>query len=66
MGPEVLPNPQVTGKLSASFMTVLNQGKFGLSMLSDNDPRLISKSGLETYLGHFPAGASFKAINHFR
>ena len=66
MGPEVLPNPQVSGKLSASFMAVIDQGKFGIGLLSDNDPKLISKSGLETYLGHFPAGASFKCINHFR
>ena len=47
-------------------MTVMNQGKFGLSLLSDNDPKLISKNGLETFLGHFPAGSSFKSANHFR
>jgi homoserine acetyltransferase len=47
-------------------MTIIGNGKFGLSLLSDSDPKLISKKGLETYMGHFPAGASFKQVNHFR
>jgi lysosomal acid lipase/cholesteryl ester hydrolase len=66
MGPEVLPSPQIDGKISATFMKVLGNGKGFLSLLSDSDPRLVSKKGLETYMGHFPAGASFKQINHFR
>ena len=47
-------------------MKLVGHGKFGISMLSDSDPRLISKKGLETYLGHFPCGVSYNAINHYR
>lgn len=59
MGPEMLPNPQIEGKLSATFQKILGHGKFGIKMLSDSDPKLVSKKGLETFMGHFPAGASF-------
>ena len=34
-------------------------------MFTDSDPKLISATGLETFLGHFPAGASFQQIHHF-
>jgi len=66
MGNELFPNPQIDGKLSSGFMKIVGNGKFGLSYLSDSDPKLISKKGLETYMGHFPAGGSFKQCNHFR
>jgi len=47
-------------------MKLTGNGKLGLSSLSDANTKLLSKKGLETYMGHFPAGASFKQVNHFR
>lgn len=43
LGPEVFPSPQIEGKLSSAFMKIIGNGKFGLSLLSDSDPKLISK-----------------------
>jgi len=37
-----------------------------MSETADADPTHINAKGLETYLGHFPAGTSFQCINHFR
>lgn len=66
LGPEIMPSPQIDGKVSSTFLKVLGNGKSMIGLLSDSDPSLISKKGLETYMGHFPAGASFKQVNHFR
>jgi len=35
-------------------------------LISDNDPKAISQKAMETYLGHFPAGTSFRCVEHFR
>ena len=35
-------------------------------MLSDDDPKKINQSGLEMYMGHFPAGTSYKCLDHYR
>ena len=42
LGPELLPTPQVDGKISASFFKLVGQGTFGISKLSDSDPSLLS------------------------
>lgn len=60
MGPEIMPNPNVEGKLSSAFIKLAGNGKIALSFVSDSNPGLLSQTGLETYMGHFPAGASFK------
>lgn len=66
MGPELLPSPQVDGKISAGFMKVTGLGSFGAGLFSDEDPTLISELGLETFMGHFPSGTSYRCVNHFR
>jgi hypothetical protein len=40
--------------------------KFGIGLISDEDANAISQQGIDTYLGHFPAGTSFRCVNHFR
>jgi hypothetical protein len=66
IGPELLPNPQVDGKISSGFMKATGALKFGVGLISDEDSNAISQQGLETYVGHFPAGTSFRCLNHFR
>lgn len=38
IGPEMLPNPQIDGKISSGFMKVTGLGSFSISLLSDEDP----------------------------
>lgn len=47
-------------------MKVTGLGSFGVGLFSDEDPSMISEQGLESFLGHFPAGTSYRCINHFR
>ena len=66
MGPEVMPYPQIGNKLTSAFLQLTGAHTTGISIASDEHPFKVSKEGLKNYLGHFPAGASFKSINHFR
>ena len=67
MGPEMLPNPQIDGKISSGFLEVTGLHSFSIGLLSDEDPaKNLSEGTLPTFLGHFPAGTSFMSINHFR
>lgn len=67
MGPEMLPNPQIDGKFSSGFFKITGLGNLSIGLLSDEDPtHNLSEGSLPTFLGHFPAGTSFRAINHFR
>ena len=47
-------------------MKVSGIPKLGVGLFSDEDPSMLSEKGLETFLGHFPAGTSYRCINHFR
>ncbi len=66
LGPEMLPNPQIDGKISSGFLKVTGLHSFSIARLSDQDPNNLAEGGLETFLGHFPAGSSFRCVNHFR
>ena len=66
LGPEILPCPQIDGKISSSFFKILDQGQLGISLITDSDTKLLSQQGLETFYGHFPSGTSFRCVNHFR
>lgn len=65
-GPELMPNPQVEGRISGGLMWATGMGSFSLGMISDEDPDLISAQGKETYFGHYPSGSSFRNLNHFK
>ena len=43
MGPELVSDPGVGGKLTGGVMKILGQGTFALSMVTDSDMRLISQ-----------------------
>ena len=67
MGPEMLPNPQIDGKVSSGFMKMTGLHSFSIGLLSDEDPaKNLSEGALQTFMGHFPAGTSFRSVNHFR
>jgi len=66
MGPEVLPEPQVSGKFMSGLLRFTGAAKKSVSMFSDDDPTMISPEGFKNYLGHFPAGTSFMCVNHYR
>jgi len=67
MGPEMLPNPQIEGKISSGFLKITGLHSFSIGLLSDEDPaKNLSEGALPTFLGHFPAGTSYRCIEHFR
>lgn len=66
IGPELLPNPQVDGKITSGLFKLIGQGQIGLKYLADGDPKQLSQPALETFYGHFPAGTSFRCVNHFK
>ena len=66
LGPEIMSSPQIDGKISSGFMKVTGVGNFGVSLISDEDPSLLSQEGFTTFMGHYPAGSSFRCVSHFR
>jgi hypothetical protein len=42
IGPELLPNPNVDGKISSGFFKVTGAGKFGVGLISDEDSDAVS------------------------
>lgn len=38
----------------------------GIKLLSDDDTKEINTISLESFMAHFPAGTSYKSINHFK
>jgi len=47
-------------------MKVSGIPKLGIGLFADDDPTMVSEKGIETFLGHFPAGTSYRCVNHFR
>jgi len=66
IGPELLPTPNVDGKIASGFMKITGASQFSIQAFSDSDPTLVSEKGLENYMGHFPSGTSYRCVNHFR
>ena len=62
----MFPSPSVDGKIMSGFFKLTGAGNFGMGMLCDDDPLKISQFALETYMGHLPAGTSFRCIEHYR
>ena len=61
-----MSTPQVEGKLMGGLLWATGIANYSLGMISDEDPTLISKYGVETYFGHYPSGTSFRNLAHFR
>ena len=66
MGPNLLPEPQVGSRFMSGLMRVTRAASTGMSMISDDDPSKLSQFGAKNYLGHFPAGTSFRCAEHYR
>ena len=59
MGPEVMPSPDVSGKLMRNLLTLTSATTPSASIVSDEDISKMSPYGFENYLRHFPAGSSY-------
>lgn len=66
MGPEVMPSPQVSNKFMSGLLALTRAATTGVSIISDEDTSKMSAEGFKNYLGHFPAGTSFKCGDHYR
>ena len=65
-GPEVFPSPNVDGHVTSALFKLTGVANFGVGMLTDDAPDKISQSGMETFMGHMPAGTSYKCLDHWR
>jgi hypothetical protein len=66
MGPELLPVPQADGKVSSILLKHSGISHVGLITACDADIDHLSQDGLETMLGHAPAGSTVQQLDHFR
>ena len=66
LGPEMFPTPNVDGHVASIFFKMTGVANFGVGMLCDDDPNKISQSAFETFMGHMPAGTSYRCLDHFR
>ena len=66
IGPEIMPEPNIDNTLKKLFFKITNLDDFGLGEFSDADASKISDLGKLNYQGHYPAGASFQSIDHFK
>lgn len=66
VGPEIMPMPNIDGTLKKLFFKITNLDDFGLGEFSDDDASKIGELAKLNYQGHYPAGASFQSIDHFK
>jgi pimeloyl-ACP methyl ester carboxylesterase len=66
MGPELFPVPQADGKVVSVLLKHSGISLAGMITACDTDIEHISQDGLETMLGHSPAGSTVQQIDHFR
>lgn len=66
LGPEMFPTPNVSGAVTSGLFKLTGASNFVMGMICDDDPKKISQTGLETYMGHLPAGTSYKCMDHYR
>ena len=66
LGPEMFPTPSVDGHITSGIFKITGAGSLGMGMLCDDDPKKISQAGMESYMGHFPAGTSYRCLDHYR
>ena len=66
MGPELFSAPGTSGSLMSGFMKVTGGINITVKIIADDDPLKISQTAVEQWMGHAPAGTSFKCVDHFR
>lgn len=63
--PEHGGSASTQGMISAGFVKMTGVHNVAMACLCDTDTSLLSQSGVDTWLGHFPGGTSFKSLDHF-
>ena len=66
MGPEVLTKPSADGKISSNFLHMTGLSSFGINTIADGDPTRFNPKGIESFMGHVPAGTSITCLDHYR
>jgi pimeloyl-ACP methyl ester carboxylesterase len=66
LGPELFPNPGGDSPILTTFISTFGVGELGYKLSADENPDLCSARARDTFLGHFPSGASFRSADHFR
>ena len=66
IGPEMFPTPNVNSSVSSGLMKISGAANLGMGLVCDDDPTKISQEGLDTYMGHLPAGTSYRCLDHYR
>jgi hypothetical protein len=62
---EVMPSANASNVLKGMAVYVFQAGPLTFKTFSDGDLSVISKTGMDNYMGHYPAGASHREILHF-
>lgn len=65
-GPELMPTPNLDTNFTKVIVKLTNVDDIGLGTFSDADASKISDLGKLNYQGHYPAGASFRSVDHFK
>lgn len=64
---EILPQNNGNHKSSAFLHKLFPEfNMLGIKMISDNCIKEVNMVSLEKFIGHYPAGTSFKSIKHFK
>lgn len=64
-GPELFAQAQINNRAESGLLKVTGLNYLFQGMIAGNRRDLMSQTALETVLGHYPAGASFKSVEHF-
>lgn len=66
-GPEVMPDGVgIHPFINNVFSFIESSGKEGLKYFTDSKPELCSQKAIINYGAHFPAGTSYKSLDHYR
>jgi hypothetical protein len=62
---EIMPAANASNVLKGLATKMMFVGEASFKIFSDGDLSVISKTGMNNYQGHYPAGASSKSVLHF-
>lgn len=66
-GPEVMPSPVGFNPFFRNlFSAGVTDNQAAVAFLSDSEGKTTSPLALTNYSGHFPAGTSFKSVDHYK
>ena len=65
-GEEIFAKPTANGMLSSTLLAMSGISNFSLEYFSDSNQKNVNNESMETFFGHFPAGSSFRSVDHLR